>query len=214
MGLKDTISKFYFFPKLHIKDVRNRIENKDFTLLASNCMGGLIYHNLGLQFKSPTINLQICSNQFADFILNLDEYLKKDIEFIEPDNGVPVGKLGDMTIHFTHYKTNEEALEKWNKRKSRINYDNLYILLNDMDGITEEQIRALGNVKCKNMCIFTAKEYPDLPYTLYLPEFKNQECIGNIMKKSRLTGLRGFESKFDYVSWLNSTKEDGLNYRK
>ena len=83
-----------------------------------------------------------------------------------------------------------------------------------MDGITEEQIRALGNVKCKNMCIFTAKEYPDLPYTLYLPEFKNQECIGNIMKKSRLTGLRGFESKFDYVSWLNSTKEDGLNYRK
>lgn len=209
MSLINIINAIQFPKKIHIKNARKRIENKDFTLLASNCIGGLIYHNLGLKFLSPTINMQMYSNEFANFVLNLEEYLKKDIEFLEPDNGVPVGKLGDMTIHFTHYKTNEEALEKWNKRKSRINYDNLYILLNDMDGITEEQIRSLGNIRCKNICVFTAKKYDDIPYTYSFPCFDGRSHVGNVLKKSKITGLRFFEKNFDYVDWLNSDMHYG-----
>lgn len=206
MDLKEYIEKLYILKRIHLKRSRKRIKNKDFTLIASNCIGGMIYHNLGLQFKSPTINMQMYSNEFVDFVLNLENYMQKEIVFLEPDNGIPVGKLGDMTIHFTHYKSNEEALEKWEARKKRINYDNLYIILNDMDGITEEQIRSLKDAKCRNLCVFTAKDYPDIPYTFTFGKFRGQNCVGNILKKSKITGLRLFEEKFDYVQWLNSEK--------
>lgn len=210
--LKNKLGIIYPQRRFHIKKARKAIQNKDFSLLASNCMGGIIYNNLGLKFNSPTINMQMFTNEYYNFIINLEEYLKMDIVFIEPDNGIPVGMLGDMKIHFTHYRTNEEALEKWNERKSRLNLDNLYILFNDKDGITEEQIINLSNVKCKNLCVFTSKEYPDLPYTFYVEKYKGEPCVGNLLWKSRKTGLREFETKFDYVKWLNSTLDDNLDY--
>lgn len=214
MNIKSFIEKFYFIKKIHLIRARKKLTNKNFTLLASNCIGGIIYNNLGLKFLSPTINMQMLSNEFADFILNFDEYMKKEIKFIEPDKGIPVGMLGNMKIHFTHYKTNEEALEKWNERKKRINYNNIYVILNDRDGITEEQIRELGNTDFKNICVFTSKKYPNLPYTFYVPKYKNQKCIGNVLKKSRITGMREFETYFDYVSWLNSSIKENKDYRK
>ena len=209
MKINDIFDRIYLLKKSHIKKAKSRLENNDFTLLASNCIGGIIYNNLGVRFNSPTINLQINSDEFAKMVLNFDEYIKKEIEFIEPENGMPVGMLGDVRITFTHYHTNEEALKKWNERKERINYDNLYIILNDMDGITEDQIRALGDIKCKNICVFTSKEYPDIPYAVYLKKYKKQEFVGNVLKKSRITGLRYFETHFDYVDWLNSDMHYG-----
>lgn len=47
---------------LKLKDYvmrRLRLENSDITILSNNCIGGIIYHKLGLRFKSPTINLLI-----------------------------------------------------------------------------------------------------------------------------------------------------------
>jgi len=40
-----------------------------------------------------------------------------------------VGRIDDVLIHFLHYKTFEEAQEKWNKRKQRINWDNLFVMM-------------------------------------------------------------------------------------
>lgn len=31
-----------------------RLKNKDFSILTNHCMGGIIYHDLGLKFLSPT----------------------------------------------------------------------------------------------------------------------------------------------------------------
>jgi uncharacterized protein (DUF1919 family) len=41
----------------------------------------------------------------------------------------PVGQLGDITLHFNHYKSFEEAKEIYNRRKDRINKHNLLIVL-------------------------------------------------------------------------------------
>ncbi len=35
------------------KKMRRRLENHDFTFLASNCTAGIIYHRLGMKFLSP-----------------------------------------------------------------------------------------------------------------------------------------------------------------
>lgn len=205
MNIKNLFEKMYLARKMHIFLARRKIKNKDFSLLASNCIGGVIYNNLGLKFLSPTINLQIYSNDFIKFVLNLDKYLNEPINFVEPDNGIPVGMLDDIMIHFTHYRNNEEAAKKWEERKKRINKDNLYVILNDRDGVTEEQIRALSALDCKNICVFSSKKYNDLPYVYYLPKYQHDKCVGNLLKRSKLTGLREFEKCFDYVAWLNSS---------
>lgn len=44
---------------------RNRLINQDFSLLCNNCNGGVICHDLGLQFRSPTVNLFFYSDHFS-----------------------------------------------------------------------------------------------------------------------------------------------------
>ena len=40
-----------------IKKKRLDLKNSDFTIISSNCLGGVISHKLGLKFMSPTVNL-------------------------------------------------------------------------------------------------------------------------------------------------------------
>lgn len=46
---------------------KNNIKNKDFTIFSSNCTGGVLYHDLGLEFLSPTINLYMNCEDFIKF---------------------------------------------------------------------------------------------------------------------------------------------------
>ena len=58
MNLREIIKKNMPLPILLHYINKKRLKNKDFTLLTPNCLAGIIYHNLGLQFSSPTINIQ------------------------------------------------------------------------------------------------------------------------------------------------------------
>ena len=78
-------------------------------------MAGIIYHELGLKFNSPTINLYIKKEEFLNLVNHLKEYKNaKMIEIKEKDIDYPIGKLinkkyGDITIYFMHYNSFEEA---------------------------------------------------------------------------------------------------------
>ena len=39
------------------KKNRRLLKNRDIPIISANCVGGVIYHDLGLAFNSPTINL-------------------------------------------------------------------------------------------------------------------------------------------------------------
>ena len=54
--------------------MRRELRNTDFSLLTPNCMGGILLHDLGLRFLSPTVNLMMRQNEFLQFVLHLDEY--------------------------------------------------------------------------------------------------------------------------------------------
>ena len=101
--------------KLSIRDfIRNKrlqfwrykLRNKELTIMANNCNGTFIYHDLNLKFNSPTINLFMSIKDFIKFMGNLDYYLKQELKEYK-DNSVdyPVGILRDIRIDFMHYKT-------------------------------------------------------------------------------------------------------------
>jgi uncharacterized protein (DUF1919 family) len=115
---------------------QKRLKNKDITIISSNCTGSFLYHWLGLQFKSPFINLYMTPDDFIVAMEHFEEFMSYSVtEKIDVNLGYPVG-IGafNTLIHFMHYTTFEEAIEKWNERKKRINTENMCIFLSNWGG--------------------------------------------------------------------------------
>ncbi len=183
---------------------KKALTNDTFSFLCPNCIGGHMYHDLGLQFKSPTINLMMYQTDFVKFVLDLDGYLAKKLEFfVHKDYDFPCAKLGDITVHFTHYKTCEEAEYKWIERSKRLDKDNLFIFASERDGLTKEEIKSLSSVKARGVVVFTAHKYEDIPYTVYIPEYAEEGEVGNILVEKGLSRKRKYENYFDFVKWFN-----------
>lgn len=190
------------------KKQRARLKNKDFSIFSPNCYAGIIYHRLGQEFLSPTINMLFpIKKQYLKFVSNIEEYLKYDLIFIKDEKYpmYPVGMLGDVKIVFNHYKTEEEALSCWNRRKTRVNYDNLYLIFDDIADAEYEDLIAFNKIKCKGKVILSAKAYPELENIVTIKKYaKTQEMRAYLMEPSEWTGLNPADKCFDYVSWLNN----------
>lgn len=181
------------------KKWRSKINNKDISIICSTCMGGVIYHNLGMEFLSPTINLYMSNLDFVKFACNLKEYCSADLEFYKSEHPFPVAHLKDITIYFNHSKSDAEAANDWNRRKQRINYDNLYLIFYYREGYTLEQIREIEAAQCKKVAVLTHKPL-DLEYAVYIKG--NGNPTQNFLEKDRF-GIMSFEKEWDFVSWLN-----------
>lgn len=97
--------------------MEKKLNNKKFSIVCSTCVGGVIYHDLGMQFLSPTINMFMSNSDFNKFACNLKQYLSMELTFIETDEIFPVAMLGDIRLNFNHHTTPEEAAYDWNRRK-------------------------------------------------------------------------------------------------
>lgn len=202
------IYKKIMYPIIKIRDKRwekklqSELKVSSFSIMCSTYVGG-IYHRLGKKFLTPTINLWIKQNDFLKMVKNLKDYMEYDLVFLNQTKyEFPVAKLKDIFTYFNHAKTSEEAKELWNRRKTRINYDNLYIIMYDQDGITKEDIESLKEVVCKNKVVFSDKKYPEIEYVKTIkPNLKRQN--GRSLLDKDLFLRRTFEKKFNFVKWLN-----------
>ena len=100
--LKKQIKKIWRFPIC--KYYQSKLKTRKFTIISSNCVGGCLYHDLGLQFTSPTINLIIPDS--LKFFEDLKHYLSvKPVANGYTENGEPVALIGDVNIIGVHYKS-------------------------------------------------------------------------------------------------------------
>ena len=84
---------------------------------------------------SPTIGLYFYAEDYVKFCSKLEYYLEQELKFIDASESshtedvkkkkCPIGKLDDIEIVFLHYKSEEEAFQKWERRKERINMKNI-----------------------------------------------------------------------------------------
>ena len=188
---------------------RRKLKNDHFSIICSNCIGGTIYHRLGKQFLSPTINLFIRERQFVPFCLHLKYYLSQEPQLVESDAPYPIGKLcgdgeelPDIEIHFNHDRDPAAAFRKWNERKQRVDWDNLYLICYNLDGVSIEQLRQLEQVRCRNRVVLTRIPLPEIPWSVYIkPNMRSRYPLAYLGKD--IFGVRQFEKKFDYVGFLN-----------
>ena len=198
-----------YFKEREKKRVSAALKNKDFTIISSNCAGGVLYHDVDARFDSPTINMLIDKKEFCRFAANLPYYLDQELRFYKKEDcNSPCAYLGEgdqtITIEFTHYKTEEEARKKWEERKTRIHWDNLYIMTCDSDTTTLEDFKLLDTVKCKRKVVFLSKENSQIKDSFVLHGLRKEPTAENMqIIRNRITGLRYWETEFDYVEWLN-----------
>lgn len=193
---------------------RMRLRNKDFSIISQNCIGGAIYHNLGLPFLSPTINIWMEEKDFYRFAANFRHYLSQELRFVKGVDTTPTAWCDDVLIHFKHYSNEEEAANKWYERCKRVNYDNLFFICSDRWSAskdlqpTEEDIRSLANVKANGKCVFAVKDYEGLDYIYHLPKDPEDDCVDVFMlDRYKVLPFWKWEFKFDYVGWLNKGRK-------
>ena len=188
------------------KRLRKKLQNPNISILSQNCVGGIIYHDLGLQFRSPTINLYMSAADFVAFLENLPLYLQTPLAFVESDRPYPVGKLADLTLYFVHYKSEADALEKWELRKRRIDMSNLYIIMTDRDGCDESVVRRFEALPYEHKVMFTAKKYDNAPHCVQLKRERRKLQVGDVNEFVNCFGKRLFEEGINHIQWFNSEK--------
>lgn len=182
---------------------KRKLKNNDFSIISSNCIGMFMYKDMGLKYLSPTINLSIRMNDFVKMAENLRWYMEQKVTRAETKEDYPVGYLGDVKIHFIHYTTFEEAVWKWEERKKRINWDNLFIAGAERDGCTYGTIRRFQQLPYKNKVIFTHVRYPEFPSAYYIKGFEEEKEVGVITFFKEQFLKRRYLDDFDYVKFLN-----------
>ena len=113
-----------------------RLQRSRLSIFAINCFGGCICHTLGLPFLSPFVNFWLNNSDFLKFLRAPHAYLAKELTFKEMNRhevfeyNYPVAMLGDITFQFVHYHDFDTAANDWNLRKTRINFENLFVTTN------------------------------------------------------------------------------------
>lgn len=183
---------------------KRKLRNYNPTIISSNCNGGIIYHDLNLPFNSPTINLSMDTDDFIKLVSNMKYYLGQEIVEIEDKNyQFPCGMLDDIKIRFNHYDTFEEAVYKWNERKKRINWDNIYIMGIDGDKASYSSLKKFDKLPYKNKVIFTHRDYPEIKSSYKISGFEDKDEVGVLIYFKKSFFIRRYLDDFDYVSFLN-----------
>ena len=196
-----------------IEEFQRQNKNKDFTLIARDCIGGILYHQLGLKFLSPTINLFFTPEDFNYFCLYLKEYIDCDLkESKEEDIEYPVGILAPINrkpikVHFMHYESFDEAKEKWNERKSRINWDNIYVCSSfayskEVATFTPELVEKWNKIKYKKVVLVDKKYGFDDEIIIAKPE----ECLEYawlLFSPNKNNEWRRTFNDFNFIKFLN-----------
>ncbi|MBR2732374.1 MAG: DUF1919 domain-containing protein [Clostridia bacterium] len=190
--------------KLYLERKRKKLKNKTPSILANNCNGGIIAHDLGLPFNSPLVNAGMYAPYYIQFLQNIEYYLAQPLVRIEDDkDGWFVAQCDDIQILLGHTRTYEEAVENWERRKKRFNPDNMYVVFCDKMDCTYDIIKAFDALPITHKVIFTHKPYPEFKSACYMPGFEEQGEVGVLSDWKPGFWKRRWLDDFDAVSFLN-----------
>lgn len=194
---------------------RSKLKNKDFTILSNNCFGGFVYDNYSLKYRTPTIGLSFPSKDFLKFLENLPYYLSLDIEEIKDKKDIKckdflkannldietakIYKLGDLELNCLHYKNFNDIKTKWDRRKKRINFNNLIVKFNDQNCATLADMKRFLNLPYKNKILFTCHPYfkhSTNRFVYYMPMYEGEKCVKDDIFK--------FHKVINMTNYLNS----------
>ena len=158
--------------------------------------GGYVYHRLSLPFSSPLINIFWEKEEFAKFMQDPIFYLNSELTMVRESNlraGIPpLGQLGreDKTVQLilNHNINFAEAKEQWDRRKKRININNLFIKFS-FESSDEQREKYL-------------KAFENIPYNKVL-FYNGDTTIKQVMNTERYIWRNKVTNRVNYYSYAN-----------
>jgi len=199
--------------KIFVRYYRSKLRNKEFSIICNNCVAGLIYQKFGLPYLTPTVGLFFFSEDYIKFIGNFEFYVQKPLQFVTFSKHLessvllkrrryPIGLLNnDIEIHFMHYKTAEEALEKWNRRKKRINFNNLFFIYSDRDDFHEEFLQTYEKLPYKHKIFLSSKPRRNNDSVVFVKDYEKETQVGESEHNGK------YLKYIDIVKWLNGESD-------
>lgn len=191
---------------LYLKKKRKKLHNMNPTIIANNCLGGVISHDLGIHFNSPCVNQAMLGKDYIKFLKNMDYYLSLtpvSLNKFYKDTDWGLTQLGDIICIFGHEKDIETSIKNWEKRKHRINKDNMFFMMTESLEATYEDLLEFDSLPFKNKLLFTHKPYKELKSAYYFKGFEDLGEVGVLSDLKPTFWQRRYIDDFDYVSFLN-----------
>ena len=200
-----------YFKKSILKKENAILKDTNFVIVADNCWGGAVYQWYERPYNSPFAGVGIYADCYLKLLSNFDHYMSQKLNFVTESKyayrelNYPLALLGDVELHFTHYKTEKDAGTKWERRTERMlevtDKDNYYFKICDAWKADEAMFKKFHELPFKNKISFTLKEKKS---------FKNPAHIGmNEHHKDDKTivpnGIKLFKISFLYYNvthWL------------
>lgn len=179
MSLKHIVANFIRTIKKGINGIL--LVNKNISIISNNCWGGYMCQYSGIQYNSPFVGIFF----FAEDYINLLQHInviyepftfidRKESKYLNhlSDKQYPIGYWSkyDIEIHFLHFKSKEECVEKWNRRLKRLDMNNLIVKFSEKDLCSESLIRIFNSLPYNNKVCFTCKPYPQYKTVIFLHE--------------------------------------------
>lgn len=167
--MKELISKG--FSNMAHWIVRKNTADLSVCIFSNDCWGGEFYRCTGRPYNTPFVGLMLMAPCYIKLLEKPAFYLEQELEFINSsryadlqsqrqENPYPLGLLGDLEIHFLHYKSTAEAVQKWNRRKKRIDWEHLYVkFAMDKDYADETLLTAFERMPYKNKICLSRNTY-------------------------------------------------------
>lgn len=199
--LKILNGNIFKLPLFDFKRYTNLLENP-ITILSNDCWGGMLYHALYLPFSSPTINMYVPRDSYCKMISNLEYYLSEPLQLKREGNirknFCPIGKIGDgeneIILEFSHNVTFEAGWSLWERRKKRVNYNNIFVKMGfDYDEKSEEYLKVFDSIAYKKICFYSAET--NIDNVVYLKSFENY--VKNGGSWTRAVGYNSFCRQMD-----------------
>lgn len=188
---------------------RMRLKHREFTIISNNCWAGHVYRYFGIPYLTPTVGLYFFADDYIRFLKNLKYYMNIDLKFIPLSKSkhkdelyehggksitCPIGVLDDIEIIFLHYKTEAEAYGKWNRRKSRIVWERLFIKMSQMNGCTKFIMDEYDRLPFENKFLFV-KEPMDYDTEIVFHGYEKADEITN--------DTNDFRKYINLRNWIN-----------
>ncbi len=153
----------------------SKLKKNPVTIITDDCWGGYVYNYLDLEFSSPLINTLYNEDEYSRFIQEPLFYLQSELTMVREGDlrkGIwPIGRLGEsgkyVQVQFVHNVDFQEAKQQWDRRKKRINQDNIFVKMGFTisDESVKSYIDAFRNCKYKKILFYNGSEYIEGKYS-------------------------------------------------
>ena len=186
-----------------------QVAEKNISIISNHCWGGYTYHSLKAEFLSPFINMFITQEDYIDLLEHFDEYMQEDVIYLKDayetnlKRNYPIGILGGSGIKmwFNHYETFEDAKQKWQQRKKRINKDALFI---EMQTDNEKILERFETLPFKHKIAF-------VPFETTSESAVSLKCFPAVEKKGIACGANdlaaGLVGYYNVLKLLNGEED-------